>query len=355
MGLISRANLAGVVKLSRRDNLLVAALNVNQAVRGATLRISAGDQKIFETKSDLAPERTWSHEIASADPQQKYTFELRNDKQAVLLRQTEGEYDWTPVEDIHVGPQPSYRIPEPANRTQDDWIQFGNEQELNGRLLQALQTYQDALEKFPESYEARKAAGRLCASLLRFPEAKHYLEPVHGRDTTDAEASYYLGISYEGLGQNRIARESYEGGYRLPAFRAAAGLRLAELSAREGNLNLAQSYLEEVNRINPDDLRAAEELVAILRASGKKQASEKLAQEWLLRFPQRYFLLEEVGKPEVQHLANDAERVLNVASEYMRLSLYSQAIEVLSRNYPPAVAGESEPGVLPPGEHPMIA
>jgi tetratricopeptide (TPR) repeat protein len=355
IGGISRANLAGVVNLSRRDNVLVVAVNVNQAVHGGTLRISAGDQKIFEAKADLTPERTWSHEVPNADPQLKYTFELKDDKQAVLLRQTEGEYDWTPVKDIHVGAQTSYRIPEPADRSEDDWGQLGNQQELNGKLLEALQTYQDALKESPESFELRKAAGRLCASLLRFQEAKDYLEPVHARDTTEAEVSYYLGISYEGLGQTRNARESYEGAYRLPAFRASAGLKLAELSAREGNLNLAQSYLEEVSRINPDDLRTAEELTAILRAAGKKQASDKLAQEWLARFPQRYFLLEQVGKPDLHHLSNDAERVLNAAAEYMRLGLYSHALEVLSRDYQPAVADESEPGVLPPPKHPMVA
>jgi tetratricopeptide (TPR) repeat protein len=35
--------------------------------------------------------------------------------------------------------------------------------------------------------------------------------------------------------------------------------------------------------------------------------------------------------------------------------MYTQALEVLSRNYPAAVADESEPGVLPPDKHPMVA
>jgi tetratricopeptide (TPR) repeat protein len=355
IGGISRANLAGVVHLNRQANALVTGLNVNQAVRGATLRISAGTQQVFETKADLTPERTWSHEIPNADPQQKYTFELRDAKGAVLLRQTEGEYDWTPVADIHVGPQPSYRIPDPDKRTEDDWIQLGNDQELNGRLLQALQTYQDTLVKFPDSFEAHKAAGRLCASLLRFKEAKTYLEPVHARDTSDAEISYYLGIAYEGLGEARNAREAYEAANRLPAFRAAAGLRLGELSAREGNLERAEFYLREVLTAVPDDLRTAEELIAVLRAEAKTEPERKLAQEWQGRFPQRYFLLEQVEKPDLHHLGDDAERVLNIAAEYMRLGLYSQALGVLSRDYPPPVTDESEPGALPPSQNPMVA
>jgi tetratricopeptide (TPR) repeat protein len=354
IGGISRANLAGVVNLRRRESALTASLNVNQAYPGAAIRITGGNQTVFEDKADLKPERTWSHEIANAEQQQKYTFELRDNKGTVLLRQTEGVYDWTPIEEIHTGTQSSYRIPDQENRTEDDWIQLGSEHELNGRLLQAMQTYQDAIAKFPESFEARKAAGRLCASLLRYQEAKAYLEPAHARDTSDPAISYYLGISYEGLGRNREARESYEAAYRQPAFRAAGGLRLAELLAREGDLNQAELFLKDVLRAAPDDLRAAEELVAVLRAEGKVEESKKLAETWLNRFPQRYFLLEQTAKPDLHHLGNDAERVLNVASEEIRLGLYSQGLDVLSRQYPPAVADETEPGALPPEKHPLV-
>jgi tetratricopeptide (TPR) repeat protein len=355
IGGISRANLAGVVHLSRERDALVAGLNVNQAVRGATLKISAGTQPVFEAKTDLTPERTWSHELPHADPQQKYTFELRDAKGPVLLRQTEGEYDWTPVADIHVGPQPAYRIPDADKRTEDDWIQVGKDQELNGRLLQALQTYQETLAKFPDSFEVHKAAGRLCASLSRFKEAKAYLEPTQARDTSDPEVAYYLGIAYEGLGRTSNAREAYEAAYRLPAFRAAAGLRLGELSARESNLAGAEFYLQEVMRVAPDDLRTAEEMTAVLGAEGKNEQALKHAKESLDRFPQRYFLLEQVGKPDLHHLGDDAERVLSIAAEYMRLGLYAPAVDVLSREYPPAVADQSEPGALPPQQHPMVA
>lgn len=355
IGGISRANLAGVVHLSRQGNALRAALNVNQAVSGATLRISAGDRGVFQQKTNLSPAHAWSHELENADPQQKYTFELLDAKGSVLLRQTEGEYDWTPEDQVHIGPQAAWKIPDPEHRTEDDWLQLGNGQELDGQLLIALRTYRDALEKFPESYEIRKAAGRLCAGLLRFPEAKGYLEPVHARDTTDAEASYYLGIADEDLGQSRNARESFEAAALLPAFRAAANLRLAELSAREGDLKQAELDLRSVARSAPDDLRAAEELSAILAAEGRKEESHKLANEWLDRFPERDFLLEQVERPSLQPLGNDAQRVLNVAAEYMRLGLYAQALEVLSREYPDAVTDEGEPGLLPPGKHPMLA
>jgi tetratricopeptide (TPR) repeat protein len=355
IGGISRANLAGIVHLSRRDGALVASLNVNQPVPGASLQMLLGDREVFQDKGDLSPRKTWSHELANADSQQKYTFRLLDSKGAVLLSHTEGEYDWTPADQIHVGPQPSYRIPDPEHRSEDDWLQLGKEQELDGNVLVALQTYQDGLARFHDSFELAKAAGRLCASLLRFPEAKDFLQTVHARNTSDPETSYYLGIANDGLGAKREARESYEAAARMPAFRAAAMLRLAELSAREGNLKQAESYLQEADHAAPDDLRTKEELAAVIAAEGEKTRAQKLAQESLARFPQSYFLLEQVGRPDLQHLANDSERVLNVASQYMRLGMYSQALNVLSRDYPAANADQTEPGQLPPNQHPMVA
>jgi tetratricopeptide (TPR) repeat protein len=117
----------------------------------------------------------------------------------------------------------------------------------------------------------------------------------------------------------------------------------------------AVSYLKLAADAAPNDLRTAEELSAVLGAEGQKEKSEKLTAEWLRRFPQSHFLLERAGRPDLPHLANDTYRVLNVASAYMRLGMYAQALDVLSRNYPAAVANESEPGQLPPNRHPLVA
>jgi len=355
IGGISRANLEGVVHLNRQNGVLLAGLNVNQPVSGATITLSAAEHKVFEVKSDMTPERTWTHRLADADPHQKYTLELRNAQGDVILRHTEDQYDWTPIDQIHVGPQPLYNFAGPENRSEDDWVALGDDEELNGRLLQALQNYQEALKKFPDSFSLHKAAGRLCASLLRYREAKDYLEPVHARDTSEPEISYYLGIALDGLGDVRNARQAFEAAHRAPEFRAAGAVRLAELSAREGDLDQAESYLQEAMRAAPDDMRIAEELSAVLAAENKSGESQKIAKAWAARFPEHYFLQEQLGKPDLQHLANDAERVLNVAAEDMRLGLYARAVEVLSRKYPSPVSDQTEPGALPPDQHPMVA
>jgi tetratricopeptide (TPR) repeat protein len=355
IGGIARANLAGVLNLSRRDNNLIAGFNANRPIAGASVRILDGNRALVAEKIDLDPAHTWSKEIPLPDVQRKYTFELHDNDGALLLRQTEGEYNWTPASEIHVGPQPSYRMPVAEKRTEDDWIQLGKNEELNGNLLRALDVYRQGLKKFTDSFGLGKAAGRLEASFLLYDEAVPHLEAAQRRDTPDPEIAYYLGIAYDGLGEAGKALTSYETAQRLPSFHAAASLRLGELSARKGDLKKAERYLAESLRTAPDDLRTAEELVALQRASGLDDPARSLARNWLSRFPSSYFLREQLGQPDMPHLAADPYRVLNIAAEYIRLGLYKPALEVLSREYPAVPSDESEPGSVLPQNHPLVA
>ena len=355
IGGISRANLSGVASLIRKDGRLIIGFTANHAIPRATVSILKGKQQMFRETADLTPERTWIHELPNADSQTKYTVVIQDDKGRTFLQQTEGEYDWTPESEIHVGPQPSYRVPDPDKRTVDDWIQLGKEDELNGRNLSALETYKETLAKFPDSFEAQKAAGRLAAGLLRFAEAKQNLEPVRARDTTDTEVSYYLGIAYDGLGESDQARAAFEDAERLPSFYPAAALLLGEWLARNGNFRGAERHLAEALRAHPDDLRTLEELTAVKDSAGEPEEARTMAREGLARFPLSSFLREELGSPDLAHLANDSNRVLNLAAEYIRLGLYQKAWNVLSRQYPRPVSDQSEPGAAAPADHPMVA
>jgi tetratricopeptide (TPR) repeat protein len=355
IGGISRANLWGVASLSRKANSLFVGFNANQPIPQASVSILKDGQAEVQEKIDLTPEHTWTREVPNASAQSKYTIEIKDAKNATLLRQTEGEYDWTPESEIHVGPQPAYHIPDPDKRSYSDWLEFARDEELNGRNLSALEVYNEVLSRFPRSFGAAKGAGRLAAALLRYNEAKNFLEPLLARDTTDTEISYYLGIAYDGLGETDHARAAYEEAERLPFFYPAAALRLGELLARQGDLHAAERHLAGAVRSAPQDLRAREELVAVTAAAAQSQEARLMAQESLTHFPVSYFLREELGNPDLAQLGNDANRVLNVASEYMSLGLYEKALNVLSRQYPPAVADQTEPGALPPRANPMVA
>ena len=354
IGAITRANLTGVLALNRDGRDLVIGFNSNQAIPSATVSVLAGEKQVWSGRADLIPERTYSQRVPTPDTQQKYTVEVRDHSGSVLMRQTEDQYDWTPVSEIKVGPQTSYKIPAPENRSEDDWLQLGDSQELNGELLLAWQTYSGLLKKDHQSYAGLKAAGRLGVTLLHYEDAVKALEQAGARNTTDGEAAYYLGLAYEGSGLNDKARNALESAYRLPQWRTAAAVRLAELSARETKLAEAERYLKESVESNPNDARAAEELAAITDALQKNDGRVQ-ANNFSEKFPLSYLLREETGNADLQQLANDSSRILNVAAEYMRLGLYQKALDVLSRSYPQPAADQSEPGTPAAVGNPMLA
>jgi len=80
--------------------------------------------------------------------------------------------------------------------------------------------------------------------------------------------------------------------------------------------------------------RSAEELVAVLKALGQTGEAAELAKQTLKQSPASYVLREESGQGDDSHLGADVERLLNLAAMYMRLGLYSSALDVLSRSYP---------------------
>lgn len=353
-GGISRANKCGVVWLQRKGSQFSVSLNVNERLSGTELRILQNGKLLWSDTADLDPERPWSHEVATDDPLGKITFELRNHSGKVLLQQTEGEYDWDPDSAIQLGPQPAYLIPTENKRTEDDWVQLGADQESKGKEELALSTYEHALALFPQSFSLQKAAGRLAISQQGYEKAETWLHAVRSRDTTDAEAAYYLGIAEEHLNQLREARASYEAAFRQLRFRARAATRIGVLLARQGDLQQAQVFLRSAVDAGSLDVYAVEQLEAVTRALGERHEADVLVGRGLMLDPTSDFAKEEAGTPNAQHLAADPYRVLRVAAQYMELGMYQKALDVLARRYPDVPADQSEPGSVLPQKHPLV-
>lgn len=354
MGGIARATLAGVANMTRKGEALTVEFCANRALRGAVLRVLDGKRVVAEEKQDVRPERPWRKEVRDAAA--PLTLEIVDANGGVLLRHTEGQYDWTPKSEIQTGPQKGYRPPVAEQRTDEEWAEVGKNDELNGRLLSAVAVYQAGLAKFPASFALMKSAGRLAATLSRHDEALRYLEPAAARATWDPEVAYYLGIAYEGVGRSRDARTAFENAERLPAFNQAGGLKLAELSAREGRPEEALQILRNLG----GDLRVLEETVALQNAIGKRAEAQQLG-ESVLKSALSPFLEYETSKAPRENarlmrmLAADPDRALNIAGEYMRLGLYRRALDVLSREFPSVPEDQTEPGAVLPQNHPLVA
>ncbi len=353
-GGVTRANLAGIVRLEVKNSAAFVALNVNEQLRGAQISITKNKSVLLDETTDLTPDKTWSRSFPLQEPSAKITFELRDKSGQSLLKQTNNDYDWDSPDSVKTGPQDAIHFPQPANRTDDDWLQLGRNQELNGELIVALATYRDGLSRYPSSQSLTIAAGRLAAVLQQYPDAVRLLSSAQRRDTPNSVIAYYLGVAEDGLGQTRAAETAYEVAYRQDSLRGAAALRLAELQARQDKLPDAAAYLRSAVVTMPTTFRPLEELEAVLRAGGNKDEANNLAQQGLTLQPTSDFLKQEIGRSDVAHLAADPYRVLGVAAEYMRLGLYRNALDVLARNYPAIPPNQSEPGSVLPQNNPLV-
>ena len=366
IGTITYANMHGVVAITRKPQAdgktkLHVGFNANNAIANAQIEFLGGDKILFSERVSLDPSHTFNHEIANLPPNAKLTFLLKSAEGVTLLKHTEGQYDWTPREDVHTGPQPAYQPPPKDAWTDGEFLTQGRDQELNGDPVSAFETYRSGLTKFPSSFELLKAEGRVAVGLFRYQEAANLLLQAAARATWDPEIHYYRGIAEEALGNMREARLEFEAAHRSPSFRAAASLLLAELLAQTGDTASALDTLKESCPAAAHNLRCIEETVALERSAGHPDLARQLARESLATYPTSSFLRNELrtpGSAEAEldhHLAADSSRILNLAIEYIRLGMYDDALELLSRNYPKTASDESEPGAVPPGNDPLLA
>lgn len=357
IGGIARANLHAVVNFEHGPEVRLG-MNVTHAVENGLVRVLDGARVVAEDRLSLDPARTYFKTLPAGPA---YTVELRDAKGNLLLAHTEGQYDMAKPSEIAVGPQPGHEFPPPERQSEGDYLEIGVDHELNGRNLVAWDTYQAGLQRFPDSFELHKAAGRLAVTLLRYDEAREHLLRAQQRRNNDPDLHYHLGIVYNSLRQTAKARAEWERAAFFRAYRAPARLELAFLDAQEDHFASALDWVEKAIADSPDAVRLGAAEVALLRHAGNSVLARERLAHWrqldptnsALRFEST--LLGGADETLWSHLAADPDRVLVVASEYLRLGLFADALALLDRRYPAVDPAWAEPGAVLPQQHPLIA
>lgn len=363
---VARANPDAVLNLTRipegpARTTLVVALNVTRRLPGATIEIANGAKVVARATAALTPSRTYRRSSAGLPAAATYTVTVTDARGQRLLAHTEGRYDLQPAEAITTGRQPAFSWPPPEQRSDGDWLALGTQQEMDGQRLVAWATYQEGLRRFPNSLALHKAAGRLAVSLKRFDEAMPLLEAVVARVSHDSEAWYYLGLARMMNHEIDAARLAWERSQAYGTFRAASMYELAALAARHGDMPAALQRLNRLLESSRTFVKAGEAEVALLRATGRITEARTRLAFWQRVDPTSTFLRLEatrLGKPDrglLAHLAADPERIIEVAVAYMRLGLFGDAVDVLSRRYPAGSEVVSEVGMPRPESYPLIA
>jgi tetratricopeptide (TPR) repeat protein len=367
IGGISRANLHAAAHLARERTssgavTLRIGVNVTHAVPDATVRLAAaGGPDLLRERVPLHPARVQAYTVALPDPEKRYTFTLADSAGRVLFEHTEDRYDVEPDSRVTLGPQPTYRMPPPARRSEGDFVQAGDALERNGQRLLAYENDRLGLARFSDSFALNKAAGRLAVDLARYEEAVPLLERALARTNNDAETQYYLGLARLALGDRRAARVLFEQAQTPVTYFVAARLQLAQLDAQAGNLESALAHVCSVSAQSPGSVRAGRMEVALLRRLGRlSEARERLA-HWRALDPASTPLRIEavrLGAADATlrgHLAADPERVLEAALGDIELGDYESALALLDVRYPGVSPLTTEPGAVLPQDYPLVA
>jgi len=374
LGGITRATADAVLNVSVRERGLGLELNVTRAFSDARIRVRQGDRVLFDKVATLVPRVTWRADVDAPAGLKGWTFELlRADRAAILSHDARG-YDALSPKDVAPGPRRAVPLPAGNDRAEADYLAQGHDEELNGRRLDALVTYQEGLGRFPQGVALNKAAGRLATS-LNWAEpgasvpgssdssalATGWLTSAFERDTTDMETRYYLGLAALAQGRDRDALGHFEAAQRFAATAAPARLQLARMASRAGDIDGALRWLRALVDAEPDNAGAgALEVACLRRAKQPSRARERLA-HWRALDPTSLLMRFEavrLGAVDARlwrDMAADSERVLDLVDQYLALGDLEAALDLLTRAYPAVAAPASEPGAVAPADNPLLA
>jgi tetratricopeptide (TPR) repeat protein len=366
LGGITRANVDAVMHMERTAPAHARmALDVTRDLPDAHIVISGAADSV-DRKVSLSPRDTWRWEgdTAGAPP---LRIDVTDANGQSVISHTEDHFDRTAAADVSVGPQPA--VPLPHGRLEvDDIVERGRIDELEGRRQMAMARYQAAVAAHPNNLALLKAAGRMAVTLgwadsrsAASTESVDWLQRAHGNNTTDFEIQYYLGSALASAGRFADAERYLESSHRFRSTRVAAGVALARVRAREGKAEAALKTLQQLALESPRATvpRALE--LSLLRRAGRLDEAREQAERIHAVDPTSSFVRYErtrLGKPDPDlwtHLGADANRVLDIADQYLSIAAWDDALDLLAHRYPDVAPPLREPGAVPPGQSPLVA
>ena len=363
LGGLVRANPDAALNLTRTPDgtSLDLALNVTRTLPNASMSVTQGARAIATERVSLTPAETFTRHLTGLAPSDTAVFTLRDAAGAIVLQHAEGRYDFVPDSEIRTGTVPAEHRPALSDMSDGELAALGEEAESQGQLLAALQIYRSGLSRLPHSLDLDRAAGRLEVALHQNGPAAEHLAYALSRVSTDREAWYYAGLAALAQGRDAAARRDLEQAQPYGTYRVPATIELAAIASRAGRRAEALALLERAAGEPRRPVRPGGLQVALLRSLGRTDEAKSRLAAWLEQDPGNSFLRHEATRlggddPALwAHMAADPERILDVATEYIRLGLYSDALELLSRDWPSGRDVVTEPGMPGPAAYPLIA
>lgn len=331
IGPVSKANPEVALTLQCENNEARVGVNSTQVFPAAKIRLEAGTVKIAEWECDLSPESVLLKSVAL--PAGNWEIGL-----AVFVESREGkvllQYTVEPPNEEDVPASAvEPRLPEEIQSSDELYITGVHLDQYRHATRYADVYWREALLRDPSDSRCNVAMGRWHLGRAEFPQAEEFfLRAIRSLtrcnpNPSDGEAFYYLGLTRRYIGSDQ---EAYDAFYKASwnyAWQCAAYLALAEHEVKKNDWNSAMEHLKSSLRRNTDNLNARNLTVIVLRKLGRVEEARKLLEETLaldpLDFWARYLA--------TNSLPTDNQTLFDLALDYARAGLYTDAVAVLER------------------------
>jgi tetratricopeptide (TPR) repeat protein len=193
--------------------------------------------------------------------------------------------------------------------------------------------WREALRRDPGDSRCNDAMGLWHMRRGEFQQAeKHFRQAIarltkHNPNPREGEPYYNLGLTLRYLGRDEEAYDAFSKATWNQAWQSPADLALAEIDAKRGEWRTAIGHLRNSLRTNADHLGARNLAVVVLRKLGEEEEAECLLRETLKLDPMdcwAHYLAD-------GSLPADNQMLLDLALDYARAGLLTEAVEILGR------------------------
>jgi tetratricopeptide (TPR) repeat protein len=350
LGGLKYANLNGALNLVVEPSRAMVRVNVTSKRDGAKIVLECKGKPLFEKTLDISPEQPFLHDVALPGGVSETDLKL-----SVYASSGELLLSYQPLSKANMPRPKTYEFP-------GDPKQFGSVEELYLTGLRLVQFYNnimdpqpyfdEALRRDPGHYGTNTFLGILDLKHKMWREAEQKLRTAVDRATFNytrpksCEATFYLALVQKLLGKTK---EAYDNFYRATwdnAWHTPAYAQLAELDFRNGDYARAVEHLDRAISTNSSLLALQVNRAVALRklggAEAARQALASVAERDLLDFYSRNELCILDKQADCEGAAkrlddlralmrDDVQSYLELATQYLNLALYDEAIDVLTR------------------------
>jgi tetratricopeptide (TPR) repeat protein len=322
------------------DGSLHLGIQAIEALRGARISVSVGEDRIWEEQVDLEPAVPYLTRVPLKGAKaEKAVLTIHSAQGQLLARSIQPEAE---PEREYKG-RVKIKADRESPRAEEQWLN-GIDFEKLGDYEKARDAYSRALQDDPGFNPAEVALGVLDLRQGRLSDSASHFQKVLKREAGEEAARFYLGVCRIYEQRFEEAMEELKVLLRSRLYRAGTSYLLGGLFLGHGKLSDAIEQLEKAGSRFPWNGESRALLACALRHQGELDAAATIVERILagdpLNFPalSESLFLARAGNQKDGEARNRLENAfrdevqsyLETASEYALFGLYQEAYEILS-------------------------